>query len=147
MPRSQFTLFDGKVHVYKREDSDGKEGRHWQCATFLAGKNWRVSTKTDSYEVAKLFAEDWYLGLRGKARNGELKSGKTFKQAAEMFLLEYPVMTAGQRNEKYVDGKEEKVRVHLNPFFGNKVLSEITSGLISEPWQLRQISPVGTPLM
>jgi integrase len=138
MPRTQFTLFDGKVHVYKRDDIGGKQGRIWQCATYLSGKNWRVSTKTDSYEEAKLFAEDWYLGLRGKARNGELKSGKTFKQAAERFLLEYPILTAGERNEEYVRGKEQKIRLYLMPFFGDKVLSEINSGLINE-YRMRRL--------
>ncbi len=34
---------------------------HWQCSTYLAGKNWRVSTKEDSLALAKDFAEDWYL--------------------------------------------------------------------------------------
>ena len=61
------TILGGKVHVYRRENS-----RHWQCATYLAGKNRRVSTKEDSLAKAKDFAEDWYLELRGKARAGEL---------------------------------------------------------------------------
>ena len=55
-------LMGGKLHVYRRENSN-----HWQCSTYLAGKNWRVSTKEDSLALAKDFAQDWYLGLMGKA--------------------------------------------------------------------------------
>ena len=49
-------LMGGKLHVYRRENSG-----NWQCSTYLAGKNWRVSTKEDSLSHAKDFAEDWYL--------------------------------------------------------------------------------------
>src|SRR6202166_4609679 len=76
-------LMGGKLHVYRRDHSG-----YWQCSTYLGGKNWRVSTKEESLAHAKDFAEDWYLGLKGKNRAGELKSGKTFKQAADQFLLE-----------------------------------------------------------
>jgi integrase len=121
------TLMDGRLHVYRRENSG-----LWQCSTFLNGKNWRVSTKDDSLERAMDFAEDWYLGLRGKSRSGELKTGKTFKHAAEKFVAEYEVITAGERNAQYVKGLGEKIALHLNPFFGSKVLSEITPGLVQE---------------
>ena len=54
------TVMGGKVHVYKRENTP-----FWQCSTYLAGKNRRVSTKEESLAKAKDFAEDWYLELRG----------------------------------------------------------------------------------
>jgi len=121
------TLLGGKLHVYKRPGS-----RYWQCSTYLAGKNWRTSTKDDSLAHAKDFAEDWYYGLRGHQRAGTLKVGKTFAIAAEQFLREYEVITQGQRNPKYVEGHKDRLRVHLLPFFGPKVLAEITSGLVQE---------------
>jgi len=120
-------LMGGKLHLYKRENSN-----HWQCSTYLAGRNWRKSTGEESLSHAKDFAEDWYLGLRGKARTGDLKGGKKFHDAAQKFLLEYPVITAGQRNPEYVEGKEQKIRLHLMPFFGDELLSEVTSGLVQE---------------
>jgi integrase len=120
-------LMGGKLHVYRRENSG-----HWQCSTYLAGKNWRVSTKEESLALAKDFAEDWYLGLKGKSRAGELKSGKTFKQAADQFLLEYEAITAGERHPLYINGIRSRLNVHLLPFFGSKVLSEITPGLVQE---------------
>jgi hypothetical protein len=86
-------LIGGKLHVYKRDNS-----RFWQCSTFLAGKNWRITTKEESLSHAKEIAEDWYLELRGKSRAGQLKTGKTFKEAADTFIAEYETLTAGQRN-------------------------------------------------
>jgi len=120
-------IMGGKVHVYRRPNS-----RNWQCSSFLAGKNRRVSTGEDSLERAKEFAEDWYLELRGKARAGEIKGGKTFRQAAERFLAEYEVITQGQRNRDYVATQEMRIRVHLVPFFGDRVLADVTSGVVQE---------------
>jgi integrase len=121
------TLMGGKLHVYRRTNS-GK----WQCSTYLAGKNHRVSTQEDSLSLAKEFAEDWYLGLRGKQRAGVLKAGKTFRVAAEQFLREYPVITQGERNPDYVEGHSLRMKVHLMPFFGDMVLSDITAGVAQE---------------
>jgi integrase len=120
-------LMGGKLHVYRRENSS-----HWQCSTYLNGKNWRKSTGEDSLALAKDFAEDWYLGLKGKSRAGALKVGKTFRQAADQFLHEYEIITEGERSQSYVDSLDMILRVHLLPFFGDKVLSEITPGMVQE---------------
>jgi integrase len=124
---AEHQLMGGRLHVYKRGNS-----RYWQCSTYLAGRNWRVSTKEESLAQAKDFAEDWFLGLKGKRRAGEIKTGKTFKAAADQFLHEYEVITAGQRNPKYVESHGDRLRVHLLPFFGQMVLSEITPGTVQE---------------
>lgn len=124
---AQHELMGGKLHVYKRENS-----RFWQCSTYLGGRNHRTSTGEESIAQAKDIAEDWYLELKGKHKRGEIKAGKTFKQAAEQFEREYEIITQGERNPKYVKGHKDRIRVHLTPFFGNKVLSEITSGLVQE---------------
>lgn len=120
-------LMGGKLHVYRRENS-GK----WQCSTYLNGRNWRVSTREDSLSLAKDFAEDWYLTLKGKSRAGQLKTGKTFKEAAEQFEREFEIITQGERSPKYVANLKERIRVHLTPFFGNTLLSEITPGKVQE---------------
>ena len=88
-------LMGSKLHVYKRENS-----RFWQASTYLAGKNRRISTKEESLAHAKEIAEDWYLELRGKARAGQLKTGRTFKAAADAFMAEYETLTAGERNPR-----------------------------------------------
>ncbi len=120
-------LMGGKLHLYRRENSS-----NWQCSTSLAGKNWRKSTKEDSFARAKAIAEDWYLELKGKMRGGELKFGKTFKDAAEKFLPEYQAITFGERSPKYVEGLGLMLRAHLLPFFGSTLLSEITPGMVQE---------------
>ena len=120
-------FMDGRLHLYRRENS-----RFWQASTFLGGRNHRKSMKEDSLAHAKDIAEDWYLELRGKARAGLLKTGKTFREAAKHFLAEYLVLIAGERNPVYVEGYKRKLRVHLLPFFGDKVLAEITPGLVQK---------------
>src|SRR5687768_6281896 len=79
----ELTLFDGRVHLYKRPNS-----RYFQCRTYLAGKHRRTSTKQEAVVHARAFAEEWYFGLRGKHRAGEIKEGETFRVAAELFLRE-----------------------------------------------------------
>jgi hypothetical protein len=56
MASESHTLMDGKVHVYRRENS-----RFWQCAVFLSGRNHRASTHQDSLVLAMEFARDWYM--------------------------------------------------------------------------------------
>ncbi len=121
------TILGGKVHVYKRPGSP-----LWQCSTYLGGRNRRVSTKEESLSKAKDFAEDWYLELRGKASRGEVKNEKTFKDAAKRFTDEYEVMTAGERNAKYVQDHHSRLRNHLIPYFGKMGLSEITAGAVQD---------------
>lgn len=106
-------LVGGKLHVYKRENST-----YWQCSTFLGGKNHRVSTKEDSLALAKDFAEDWYLELKGKFKRGEVKAGKTFKFAAAKFIDEFEVITQGQRSPIYVAHHRRDSTTTLSPFSG-----------------------------
>jgi integrase len=120
-------LMGGKLHVYKRENS-----QCWQCSTYLAGRNRRVSTKEESLEHAKDFAQDWYLELHGKLRRGEVIKEKTFRQAAEQFYREFQLITEGRRSPIYVDGHGRRLRLHLVPFFGNMGLSQISAGSLQE---------------
>jgi hypothetical protein len=62
-----YKTMGGKVNIYRRGKSNS-----WHCSTFLNGRNWRVSTHESSLGCAKDFAEDWYLGLRGRAHAGLL---------------------------------------------------------------------------
>lgn len=124
---AKHTLMGGKLHVYRRENSG-----QWQCSTYLAGKNHRVSTKTDSLAHAKDFAQDWYLELHGKHRRGEVQTEKSFKVAAATFEREYEIITDGERSPAYVRGHKDRIRLHLNPFFGSHGLSEITPGLVQD---------------
>ena len=91
-------LIGDRLHVYRRDGSP-----YWQCATYLQGKNHRVSTKEKDLERAKKIASDWYLNLQVKDRAGELSDGPMFKDAAAIFEAEYGVLTQGERSAKYVD--------------------------------------------
>jgi integrase len=120
-------LMDGKVQLYRRGNS-----RFWQCAASVGGKQRRTSTKEENVILAKQIAEGWYLGLRGKDRAGLLTTEKTFKQAAEQFLKEYEIITEGQRSARWVEGHAIRVRLHLNPFFGELGVSKVTAGKVQE---------------
>jgi hypothetical protein len=63
------------------------------------------------------------LQLRGKLRDGELKSGKPFRDAAKLYLREFDIMTQGQRNATYARGQHARTHGHLVPFFGSVVLA------------------------
>ena len=138
-------LMDGKLRVYRREKSS-----RWQCATYLAGREHRASTKTESLAEAKDFARDWYLTLQGKLRQGELKAEKTFREAADAFEREYEVLTEGQRSARYIQTQKDRLRVHLIPHFGSMPLSAITAAAVQEYRITRQKSvrerpnPLGT---
>lgn len=127
MAEEKHSILGGKVHVYLRENSP-----YWQCSSYLNGKNHRSSTKEKSLRLAKEFAEDWYLTLRGKNALGELSNERTFAFAAEKFLLEFEADTMGERNPKCLTNHQNHVRLHLEPFFGKLGLSEITTTKIQE---------------
>jgi hypothetical protein len=117
------TLMGGKLHVYRRENS----GR-WQCSTYLAGRNHRVSTKTDSLALAERFAHDWYLTLQGKNRAGELRTEKSFKEAAA-FERQHELITEDQPGAGSVHSHEAPPRLPLDPLLVNTGASERARGL------------------
>src|SRR5690606_36826394 len=89
-------FMDGRVNVYKRPNSS-----YWQCSTYMQGRNWRSSTKEESLQKAKEFAEEWFLDLYSLKRAGALKKKtKSFRYVAEKFMEEYIAITVGQRSEK-----------------------------------------------
>jgi integrase len=125
-------IMGGKVNIYRRKNSN-----NWQCSTFLSGRNWRVSTHENSLASAKVFAEDWYLGLRAKVRAGLLpeatrRQAKRFKEAAAKFLEDAAILTQGQRGPTWLKQYELKLRRIILPLLGEKLLAEITSGLIQD---------------
>ncbi|OAO03111.1 integrase [Sphingomonadales bacterium EhC05] len=130
-------ILGDKVNIYQRENSD-----KWQCATYLNGKNHRTSTKESSLALAKDFAEDWYLELRGQHKRGELHNEKTFKFAAQKFLDEYAIILADQRSPRWIKDHEGRIRLHLNPFFGKMPLSQVTSGSVQD-YRAHRIQGIG----
>ncbi|MCK0197355.1 site-specific integrase [Ancylobacter sp. 6x-1] len=149
------SLMDGKLHVYKRENS-----RFWQCSTYMGGRNHRATTKEESLLLAQEFAREWYMERyveeRHRRRNGaplngtvqrssvgtdtppdrrrrRTPSGPTFDEAADTFFKEYEISVAGERNAAYVAQKRMQIDVHLKPFFGaGKPVADVTEGKVQD---------------
>jgi len=137
---TRHTIFDGRVHVFKRPQS-----RYWQCETFLNDKKLRSSTREESLSKAKDFAEDWYLGLRGKVKMGEPVGERKFNEAAEKFLEEFTLITGGDRSPEYVANMQRQLKLYI-VFFGEKGLSQVTAGAVQDYRVHRQSYQVKHPL-
>lgn len=165
MPIESHLLMDEGLHVYRRENS-----RFWQCATYLASRNHRQTTKEESLAAAKDFARDWYMercvedrqrrrggvplldgpvlpliagpGAPTDGRRRRTPTGPSFADAADAFTREFEVITLGERNAEYVKQKSDHVRVHLLPFFGKIALADINAGTVQEYRVHRQTSRV-----
>jgi len=157
MEVTRHKIMDGRVQLFMRPNSPA-----WWCSCTIEGGQKRKSTGEESLARAKDVARDWYLSLLGKVvasgmtgqpsrdgleqmgkyLSGELKDvgrrqkakpdGVTFRQAAEQFVKEYEIITLGERNPDYAASHADRIRVHLNPFFGDKLVTEITPGLVQE---------------
>lgn len=160
MEEENHTFMDGRLHVYRRENS-----RYWQCSTYLNRRNHRATTKETNLALAKDFAINWYMERHTEERRRRrglplyealdqetlpadlidrrkrpTPTGPTFREAAAAFVKEAEVITAGERNPRYMVQKDTHLRVHLLPFFGEKALSEITAGLIQE-YRAHRVTP------
>jgi integrase len=127
METVRHALMDNAVQLYMRPNSP-----HWQCSCSVGGKQRRTTTKEESLTHAKDVARDWYLGLMGKYQAGDLKAGVTFRKAAEKFVVEYEVINQGERHPRYIASHSARLRCHLLPFFGDKIVTDITPGLVQE---------------
>jgi integrase len=123
---TRHSIFGGEVQIYRRG------GKFWNCSASVDGKQFRETTKERDLALAKEKAEDWYLTLRGKARAGILRSDKTFAEAAKKFSAEYETLNEGQRSPKWVQGHQDRLRLHLLPFFGKMGLGDITQDTAQE---------------
>ena len=87
-------ILGGRVQLFQRPNS-----KFWQCSCSVGGQQCRTSTKEERLASAKSFAEDWFLGLLGAERTGDLVKKDapreiTFADVAEQFMLEYETITA-----------------------------------------------------
>lgn len=127
MESTRHSLLDNKVQLYMRPLSP-----HWQCSCSVGGKQRRTTTKEESLARAKDVARDWYLTLLGKYQAGGLRDGKTFRESADRFMDEYETLNRDQRSAIYITAHRFRIKNHLNPFFGDMVLSEITAGRVQD---------------
>lgn len=125
-PMTTHAMFDGKLQIYRRGD-----GKVWQCSARVGGERFRESTHETELGKAKDVAEEWYLGLRGMLRNGQIvRKEKTFGEAAEQHMRQARVLAATVRSPKYIEGMELRARAHILPFLGKTPLSEVNRGLV-----------------
>ena len=120
-------VMGGEVQLFKRPNST-----FWYCQATVGGRQRRLSTKKESLNLAEDVAKDWFITLQGKAAAGLLQSEPTFAAATKKFMAEYQTVTKGRRSEKWTDGHEARLRLHLLPFFGKIGLSEITPGAVQD---------------
>jgi len=121
---STHSILGGKVQVFKR-------GSTWHARGRVNGEQYRESMHTDIRADADEIAEEWYLGLRGKLHAGlpvKEKREPTFNDMADVFEAEYEIITEGERSPAWVASHKARLRLHLRPFFGEKGISQITSG-------------------
>lgn len=120
MADESHTIMDGKVHVYRRENSSC-----WQCSVYLSGRNYRAPTRQSSLVRALDFAREWYLDraaddrvLRRGGASAEVSAtaapptaarttvsakpkaptepaGPTFREVAAIFVAEFELITRG----------------------------------------------------
>ncbi len=141
MERQAQDILGGRAYVFQRDDS-----KYWYAATFLNGQNYRHSTKTDDLDHAIHNAEEWYMSMRGKAEAGVLEQSlhrglePTLREVADQFMKEYSVLTEGERNPRWVQGHEIRLRVHLLPFLGDLPISKVDSGKVQE-YRVHRMTP------
>jgi integrase len=158
---------DNNVHIYRRERSSV-----WQCSVCLDGENHRASTRQKNLALAAEAAElfflkqrltqllrrdgqtiQQFLGVELAASTGDepgtgdrrrrVKHGPKFKEVAELFIEEYPVLTAGERSPEYVKKQTHTIRSTLMPFFGEMPVAAITEADVVRFRQHRIANPRG----
>jgi hypothetical protein len=119
-------MFDGRLQIYRRAPHGP-----WQAAARVGKQRFRQTTGEELLDRAKDVAEEWYLELRGKLREGKIvPKERTFGQAADAYLREAKVLAATVRSPKYIQLLELRMKAHILPFFGNQPLSAINKGLV-----------------
>lgn len=165
MEAESYKLMDGRLFVYRRDNT-----KYWQCSTYIRGRNYRQTTKEDNLAHAKAFAKAWFMELHvedrrrrsggnsllmdglvevtipasssmpDRRRRTPSKGGVTFRQVTEIFKKEYEAITLGERSEAYVASKDDQIKVHLLPFFGDTPIADVTAGMVQEYRAHRQTS-------
>jgi integrase len=131
---SSLTLFDGKLIVYKRSQS-----QQWQCRFKLSNGKWHsASCATSDLVAAKQQAIVLYETVKLKVDAGLAIHTKTFGQIAREEITRLArVATTRQAERKYKDYLFI-LEKYLIPFFGNYRIADITDEVVAEfsAWRL-----------
>lgn len=131
---SSLTLFDGKLIVYKRSQS-----QQWQCRFKLSNGKWHsASCATTDLVAAKQQAIVLYETVKLKVDAGLAITVKTFGQIAREEITRLArIATTRQAERKYKDYLFI-LEKYLIPFFGNYKIADITDEVVAEfsAWRL-----------
>ncbi|WP_257386345.1 tyrosine-type recombinase/integrase [Tahibacter caeni] len=162
------TLLDGKVHLYKRPRSryyqcstymggrnlrvSTKEtnvvlarefARDWYMLCYAADRRRkREALSLDGTVQPSPAGTGAPVEDRRRRTPSPKPTGPTFREAAEAFLDEYRVITQGERNENYVQSKDDNLRVHLLPFLGDLPVADVTADVVQSYRVHRQTSRI-----
>ncbi len=143
-PNSPFWWCSCSINGAQQRKSTGEESlsrakdvaRDWYLS--LLGKV-VVATVESEMSPASTGLDQMGSYLAGELRNlgrkrkvAQAAAGVTFSAAADQFLKEIEVLMADERNPQYVHFKKLSLNVHLLPFFGSKLVTEITPGVVQE---------------
>jgi hypothetical protein len=129
-------MFDGKLQVYRR----GARGT-FHCAARVKGVRYRATTGEKDFDSASLWAEEWYLDLRGKVRAGQIiKKERTFKEAWELYSAGVRVLARGMRTPLYLLNMELRVNRHILPYFGAMPVKDVTKGVVYQ-YYVQRVDP------
>ena len=170
MPAESHAIMDGKVHVYRRENS-----RRWQCAVYLERKKPPGDDGlTTIWPSPSLSRSDWYLercaddrllkrGIALPAPNERLAAGvarspetRQARPAEDREDRRTPrstrrrrLPTASTRSSPRASGtrsmsprRNGQLRLYLRPFFGKDPVGEVTAGLVQAYRAKRLSGPI-----
>ena len=110
MDTTRHSLLDNKIQLYMRPYSP-----HWHCACTVAGKQLRTTTKEESLARAKDVARDWYLGLLGKYRAGEIKARQDLQASGRNASSTSTKPSRRATKSQYIKDHERRIKKYLNP--------------------------------
>lgn len=146
--RDKYSIRRGKITLYRRdsEGTDKTASDVWYGAFKIPGmRSIRRSLKTEYQDEAEAIAEDLYQELLHKHKKGLSFSTKRFTQVATDYLKHFEKQVELHKslpeNEKYklrryspnaLNRKRPIIENQLIPFFGDKLISDITKHDVDE---------------
>jgi len=122
---------DGRIVMYQRTDHSVRP--KWNVRLKIPGSSGYVvkSTRTSDFQEGKRFSEDLYYELEGKVRRGEQLKSPKFSKVVRDWKKELPLLWK-DKSEHYIKGTIRISELHLEPFFENTKMEEITEDLMVE---------------
>jgi integrase len=122
---------DGRIVMYQRSDHSVRP--KWNVRLKIPNSNGYVvkSTRTSDFEEGKRFSENLYYELEGRIRRGEQLKSPSFKRVISDWKKELPLVWR-DKSPQYINGTISICENHLEPYFDNFKIDEITEDSIVE---------------